>query len=137
MLTIDSSAILAMLFEEPESAACAATVGKAKARVISSANYVEAGTVLMGRAKFQERHEAMTDLDAFLAACHIEIAPITADLARMALKARLRYGAGFGTRGGLNFGNCFAYAVAKSHSAPLLFVGEDFAITDIESALRV
>jgi len=66
----------------------------------------------------------------------LEIAAITAEDARLALTARLRYGRGFGTRGGLNFGDCFAYALAKRHSARLLFVGDDFSLTDIEPALQ-
>ncbi|PJR13480.1 type II toxin-antitoxin system VapC family toxin [Sinorhizobium meliloti] len=75
------------------------------------------------------------DLDAFLSEFRIAIAPIDDNLARAAMRARLDYGKGFGPRGGLNFGDCFAYALAKRHSAPLLYVGHDFALTDVQSGL--
>ncbi|NCU21898.1 PIN domain-containing protein [Candidatus Falkowbacteria bacterium] len=81
------------------------------------------------------RQPAIADLDAFLADFGISIASVDDTLARAAMRARVDYGKSFGTRGGLNFGDCFAYALAKRHSAPLLYVGEDFALTDVRSAL--
>lgn len=135
MLVVDSSALIALLLEEPEGAACAKAIADATVRVISAANYVEAGTVLAGRAKPGEEHQAIVDLDAFLAAFQIGIAPLDEQQARIALKARIAFGNGFGTRGGLNFGDCFAYALAKSRSAALLYVGDDFVCTDVEPAL--
>jgi ribonuclease VapC len=135
MLAVDSSAILAMLFEEAAGEACATAIGEAPARLISAVNYVEAGTVLAGRARPTERHLASTDLDAFLTTLRIGIAPVTEDLARAALRARIRYGKGFGTRSGRNFGDCSSYALASSLSAPLLFVGDDFSMIDIEPAI--
>lgn len=136
MLVVDSSAVIAMIFDEPEAPACAQALADSKTRMISAVNYVEAGTVLAGRAKLAERREAIADLDAFLSAFRIDIATLDDSLARMALEARVRFGKGFGTRGGLNFGDCFAYALARQRSAPLLFVGDDFARTDIEPALK-
>jgi len=135
MLVVDSSAVIAMLFEEPRGGACAAALGSAARRLISAVNYVEAGTVLAGRARQNERDKALADLVAFLTTFRIEIAPVTEDLAREALKARIKYGKGFGSKKGLNFGDSFAYALARSHGAPLLFVGDDFSRTDIENAL--
>jgi ribonuclease VapC len=135
MLVVDSSAIIAMLFEEPEGRDCAAALGASSRRVISAANYVETGTVLAGRLNLEQREQAATDLDVFLSTFRIEISPINAELARAALAARLRFGKGFGSRRGLNFGDSFAYALAKSFGAPLLFIGNDFAVTDIESAI--
>ncbi|WP_338283597.1 type II toxin-antitoxin system VapC family toxin [Sinorhizobium sp. KGO-5] len=90
---------------------------------------------MAGRIKDGDWHEAIADLDAFLSDFGIAIAPIDDNLARAAMRARLDYGKGFGTRGGLNFGDCFAYALAKRHSAPLLYVGDDFALTDVQSGL--
>ena len=87
------------------------------------------------RARQNERDKALADLVAFLTTFRIEIAPVTEDLAREALKARIKYGKGFGSKKGLNFGDSFAYALARSHGAPLLFVGDDFSRTDIENAL--
>jgi ribonuclease VapC len=77
---------------------------------------------------------ALADLDAFLADMNIEIVPVTVEQARLAVRARLKFGKGFGTRSGLNYGDCFSYALAKSLSAPLLFIGNDFSKTDIERA---
>ncbi len=135
MVIVDASAIVAIMFEEAEAADCMAALQAGALRLISSVNYVEAGTVMAGRIKDGNRHEAIADLDAFLADFRIVIAPADENLARAAMKARLDYGKGFGTRGGLNFGDCFAYALAKRHSAPLLYVGDDFALTDVQSAL--
>ncbi|KIZ47278.1 twitching motility protein PilT [Rhodopseudomonas palustris] len=90
---------------------------------------------MAGRIKSGDRHEAIADLDGFLSDFRIGIAPVDDNLARTAMRARVDYGKGFGTRGGLNFGDCFAYALAKQHSASLLYVGDDFALTDVQSAL--
>lgn len=135
MMIVDASAIIAIMFEEAEAPDCMAALQTDAPRVISAVNYVEAGTVMAGRIRSGDRHEAIVDLDAFLADFRISIAPTDESLARAAMRARLDYGKGFGTRGGLNFGDCFAYALAKRHSAPLLYVGDDFALTDVQSAL--
>lgn len=135
MMIVDSSAIIAILFEETEAPDCMAALKTDASRLISAVNYVEAGTVMAGRIKDGDRHEAIADLDTFLSDFQISIAPIDENLARAAMRARVDYGKGFGTRGGLNFGDCFAYALAKRHSAPLLYVGDDFALTDVQPAL--
>jgi ribonuclease VapC len=135
MMIVDASAIIAIMFEEEEAPDCMAALQTDTSRLISAVNYVEAGTVMAGRIKDGDRHEAIADLDAFLADFRIAIAPTDENLARAAMRARLDYGKGFGTRGGLNFGDCFAYALAKRHSAPLLYVGDDFGLTDVQSAL--
>lgn len=135
MMVVDSSAIIAILFEESESRDCIKALESAVSRLISAVNYVETGTVLAGRLNDKRRPKAIGILDEFLVTLGIDIAPLDETIARAALRARLDYGKGFGTRGGLNFGDCFAYALAKQHSAPLLFVGNDFALTDIQRAL--
>lgn len=135
MMVVDASAIIAIIFEQAEAPDCMAALQTDESRLLSAVNYVEAGTVMAGRIRNGDRHEAIADLDAFLADFRIAIAPTDESLARVAMRARLDYGRGFGTRGGLNFGDCFAYALAKRHSAPLLYVGDDFALTDIQSAL--
>lgn len=135
MIIVDSSAIIAILFEEAEAADCMAALQKETTRLISAVNYVETGTVMAGRIRDGDRREALADLDAFLFDFRISIAPADEKLARAAMRARLDYGKGFGTRGGLNFGDCFAYALAKRHAAPLLYVGDDFALTDVQPAL--
>lgn len=135
MMVVDSSALIAILFEEPEGPDCTEALEAASSRSISAVNYVETGTVLAGRLSRGQRSKAVEILDGFLATLRIDIAALDENLARSAMNARLEYGKGFGTRGGLNFGDCFAYALAKRHSAPLLYVGDDFALTDVQSAL--
>ena len=135
MMIVDASAIIAIMLDEVEAPDCMAALEPDASRLISAVNYVEAGTIMVGRIKDGDRRQAIADLDAFLADFRIAIAPIDENLARAAMRARLDYGKGFGKRGGLNFGDCFAYALAKRHSAPLLYVGDDFAITDVQRAL--
>jgi ribonuclease VapC len=134
-IVVDSSAIIAILFNEPDGPACATALETASARLISAVNYVETGTVLAGRVRDGTPAQAVDVLDDFLAVLRIDIAPLDSATAYAALAARLTFGKGFGVRGGLNFGDCFAYALAKQCSAPLLYVGTDFALTDIASAL--
>jgi ribonuclease VapC len=135
MIVVDSSAIIAIMFEEVEAPACMTALQKDGSRILSAVNYVETGTVMAGRIKSGDRREAIADLDGFLTDFRIDIASVDDRLARAAMKARIDYGQGFGTRGGLNFGDCFAYALAKQHSAMLLYIGNDFALTDVRSAL--
>ncbi|WP_163269389.1 type II toxin-antitoxin system VapC family toxin [Chelativorans alearense] len=136
MMVVDSSAIIAILFDEPEGPDCTKVLEGASARLISAVNYVETGTVLAGRFTGVRRSKAIGILDEFLTMLGIGIAPVDDRLARAAMKARIEYGQGLGTRGGLNFGDCFAYALARQHSAPLLYIGNNFGLTDIRSALE-
>jgi ribonuclease VapC len=136
MIVVDASAVIAMLFGEPSSGALAARLAAEADRVISVASYIESGTVLAGRRR-SDRLKAIGDLDAFLATAGIELAPTDARQARVALRARIRYGRGMGQGGALNFGDTFSYALAKTLDAPLLFVGNDFAGTDVKSALTL
>ena len=135
MLVVDSSAIAAVLLDEPEAPACMSALEEYGIRLFSAANYVEIGAVMAGRASREHRFRALADLDDYLNEFRITIVPVDEHLARAAVKARIAYGRGFGTRGGLNFGDSFAYALAKHHAAPLLYVGDDFSLTDIHSAL--
>jgi ribonuclease VapC len=74
-------------------------------------------------------------LDQFLEAAHIEVEPVTATQAKIARAAYCEYGQGSGHPAQLNFGDCFAYAIARDFREPLLYKGNDFSHTDIESAL--
>ena len=136
MIVVDASAVIAMLFGEPSSGALAARLAAEADRVISVASYIETGTVLAGRRR-SDRLQAIGDLDAFLATAGIELAPTDATQARLALRARISHGRGMGHGGALNFGDTFSYALAKALDAPLLFVGNDFAGTDVKSALTL
>jgi ribonuclease VapC len=108
MIVVDSSAIIAIMFDAAEAPRCMAALQKDGSRLISAVNYVEAGTVLAGRIRSGDRREAIADLEAFLVTFRIDIAPVDDRQARAAMKAKIDYGQGFGTRGGLNFGDCFA-----------------------------
>jgi len=100
---------------------------------MSTASYLEIGTVLAGRARASPLKE-INSLEGFLSAADIDLVPVDADQARIALQARIKYGRGFRSGAQLNFGDCCAYALAKVRSAPLLYVGSDFDKTDIERA---
>ncbi len=132
MIVVDSSAVIAILFDEPGADRLARRLAEAPRRVMSVASYLETGTVMAGRRK-SDRLRAIADLDGFLAEAGITLAPVDADQARLALRARIQYGRGMGHGGVLNFGDAFTYALAKTLDAPLLFVGDDFAATDIVS----
>ena len=134
MIVVDSSAVLAILFGEPPADALIDRLAADPERVISAASYLEVGTVLAGRRR-SDRLQAIDDLDAFLVEAGLTLAPVDASQAQLALRARIAHGRGMGHGGQLNFGDAFSYALAKSLAAPLLFVGDDFAATDVTPAL--
>jgi ribonuclease VapC len=101
---------------------------------MSTANYVEAGAV-MARRQQLEPSRAILELENILSDTAITLIPVDERQARLALDARIHFGHGFGARAGLNFGDSFAYALAKALDAPLLFVGDDFRETDITPAV--
>jgi len=135
VIVVDSSAAVAILLGEPSSEALLEVLAGDPIRIMSVANYLETGTVLAGR-RTSTPEAAIADLDAFLAEAGIDLAPVDAEQARLALRARVRYGRGMGHGGTLNFGDCFAYALARSRGAKLLFVGNDFHRTDILPATK-
>ncbi|HXC54656.1 MAG TPA: type II toxin-antitoxin system VapC family toxin [Rhizomicrobium sp.] len=137
MIVIDPSAILAVLLGEPHAAALVARIESERpgVRYLSAASYLEAGAVIAGR-HLKAPVKGIEILDEFLSNLEIDIVPLDSEQARIGLRARIAYGRGFGAAAGLNFGDCFSYALAKSKSAPLLYVGNDFDKTDIVAALR-
>ena len=136
MIVVDSSAVIAMMLDEPPAPALAARLATDTGRVMSIASYLEAVTVLAGRRR-QDRLKAIDELDDFLSETGIDLAPVDLGQGRLALSTRITYGRGMGVAGMLNFGDAFSYALAKSRDAPLLFIGNDFVATDIEPALAV
>jgi ribonuclease VapC len=128
---LDTSALIAILRAEPEASACAEAIASAGVRRLSATNYVEVGAVIdrAGDAIASRR------VDELLAAAGIEIETVTAGQARIAREAYRDFGKGSGHPAGLNFGDCFSYALAKALGEPLLFKGDDFQRTDITSAL--
>ena len=128
-MIIDSSALVAIVLEEPEKALFLSAVEKASINLVVAPNLVEINLVLLGRGG----ERLSTILEKFMGEAAIQTLPFTADHALAAREAFLRFGKGR-HRAGLNFGDCMAYAAAKVERMPLLFKGEDFALTDVEAA---
>ena len=125
-MIIDTSALLAILFDEPDGPKLLRRIAEAPIRLMSSANAVEAWIVA-------DRHANPAKgpaLDALLETLGIDIVPVTVQHARLARTAYHTYGKGRHPAG-LNFGDCFAYALAKATDLPLLFKGDDFGQTDV------
>ncbi len=133
MIVVDTSALIAIAFAEPEREAFIRAIEESGKALISSVSVVEARMVVYGR----RGHRAVVMLDDLLRLPMFELVapgPAEADAAYAAFVA---YGKGSGHPAGLNFGDVFSYALAKRHGLPLLFKGDDFAQTDIPSALAV
>jgi ribonuclease VapC len=129
-MVIDTSALLAILFAEPEAAALARSIGSDVTRLISAASVLEAGILAHAR-KGEAGGQA---LDLLIVKLGLEIVPMTAAHADLARRAFRLFGKGQGGKAGLNYGDCIAYALARETGEPLLFKGEDFTHTDIEAA---
>ena len=125
-MVIDTSALLAILQDEPERRAFNEAIEAADTRAMSVANFVEASIVVESRYGA----EGVRDLDLFLERAVIELVDVTLAQGHAARRAFARYGKGRHTAG-LNFGDCFSYALAAERGEPLLFKGADFSKTDI------
>lgn len=131
-MIIDASAVIAILRGEPEASSLAGAIAAAASRRISAVNYVEAAAVIdASRDPIASRR-----FDDLLRVAEIEVESVTEAQARIAREAYRDFGKGSGHRASLNFGDCFAYALAKSAGEPLLFKGDDFTHTDLASALQ-
>jgi ribonuclease VapC len=130
VIVIDSSAALAILFGKPDSERLVDVLEGASSTSISVANALECAMRLAPRAGIDESDK----LDAFLALYEVRLASVDAVQLRLARAAYLQYGKGRHVAA-LNYGDCFAYALAKALDAPLLFVGADFSKTDLVSAI--
>ena len=128
-MIVDSSAVLAILFSEPDARRHAGAIMAASPCSMSVANVLEASIVVERRGGDATAHE----LDTLLESAEIELVPVTIEHLEAARRAWRRFGKG-NHPAALNFGDCFAYALAKATGEPLLFKGEDFAQTDIEAA---
>lgn len=129
MMVLDTSALVAVLSAEADGDACNARIAAEEHLLLSAASYLEAAIVI--DARFGQ--EGVHDLRFYLHEAGIEIVPFDRDQADIARRAYGRYGKGRHPAG-LNFGDCFAYALAKVRSAPLLYTGNDFAQTDVTNA---
>jgi ribonuclease VapC len=125
-MIVDSSALVAILRKEAEAARFTRAILRESVRLISAANLLEAGIVIDNQAGLS----AGRRLDAFVERALIRIEPVTEEQVWIARQAYLEFGRG-NHPAGLNFGDCFAYALAKTTGEPLLFKGDDFGQTDI------
>jgi ribonuclease VapC len=131
-MVIDTSAIAAVLFQEPDAPRYAQCIARAGTRIMSAVTRVELTFVVEGRAGAQGR----AAIEQLIAQGAIDIVSVTPEQADLAIDAFRRYGTGR-HRAQLNIGDCFAYALAKATDLPLLFKGDDFAQTDIRPALAI
>jgi ribonuclease VapC len=130
-MIVDSSAVIAILRAEPDAAVFAGAIRHATTRRMSVASYVETAIVADGsRDPVISRR-----FDELMSEAGLELEPVTEAQARIAREAYRDYGKGSGHPARLNFGDCFAYALARAAGEPLLFKGDDCAHTDIRSAL--
>jgi ribonuclease VapC len=125
-MVVDTSALVAIFLLEPEAEQFAHTILETPKAAISVANLLEAAIILDARIG----HEDSSELDEFIANVGLEVEPVTLDQVRVARQAYRIYGRG-NHPAALNFGDCFAYALARTTGLPLLFKGDDFAQTDV------
>ena len=129
-MIVGTSALIAILRQEPEALEFSRILAAAERPQVSVANFVEAGVVVDGaRNPIVSR-----ELDDFIRLAGIEILPVTVEQGRLAREAYRDFGRGSGHPAKLNFGDCFAYALAKESGEALLYQGNDFAETDVSSA---
>jgi len=129
-MIVDTSALIAILFGEPEAAEFAQRIFDADQCLLSGGNFLELFVVLERQASAASAAQAET----FLTRAKIAIEPVTVEQIFIARQAFRDFGKGR-HKAGLNFGDCFAYALAKQTGEPLLFKGDDFAHTDIVRAI--
>ena len=126
MLVIDTSALMAVLQDEPDSDRCISAMATGDSLLISAGTLAEISVVAAARGVLGELTSLLGDLA-------LEVVPVTAADARLVGEAYGRWGEGTHPAG-LNFGDCFAYALAKARGCSLLFVGDDFSKTDVAVA---
>ena len=127
MIAVDTSALMSIILDEPQAASCIAAL-EAEEEILVSAGTVAEALIVSGRRNVGGEMTSLIDGLGF------DIVPITPAAARRIAEAYGRWGRGIHPAG-LNLGDCFAYEVAKEHGCRLLYVGEDFSKTDVESVL--
>lgn len=129
-MVIDSSVLIAILRREPEEQDFRNAIKLASSRLLSAPTRVEAGIVALGR----RGETGLEQMQALLESLKLATVPLSADHARLAIDAFRRFGKGRHPAG-LNFGDCFSYALAKATGEPLLFKGDDFSQTDVKRVI--
>jgi ribonuclease VapC len=131
MIVVDSSALIAILFKEPERAAFETILTGGEPCLLSAVNAHETATVL----RLRHGAAAVEKFWQFLADLEIEVVPFDAAQVRVAAAAFDLYGKGIHSKARLNLSDCAAYALAKTMNAPLLYKGDDFTHTDLAKAI--
>ena len=129
-MVVDTSAIVAILLEEPGAIRFGQALQLAATRLMSAVTRVELSLVLEGR----KREAGRIAIERLMAPIQFEIVAVTAEHAELAIEAFRRFGKGRHPAG-LNFGDCFSYALARASGQPLLFAGRDFGRTDVQPAM--
>lgn len=127
MIAVDTSALMAIVLNEPGAGACIAAL-EAEEDLLISAGTVAEALIVSGRRNVGE------EMERLIAGLGFEVVSVTEASARRIAQAYESWGRGVNAAA-LNFGDCFAYEVAKQHGCRLLYVGEDFSQTDVEGAL--
>ena len=130
-MIVDSSALIAILSDEPEQALFNDALARADVCQMSAATFVEVSIVV----EASRGYDGVRDLDLLIATAGIVVVPVDVEQAHVAREAYRQYGKGRQTGARLNYGDCFSYALARVTALPLLFKGEDFSQTDIEAAV--
>ena len=134
MTVVDASAIVAMLTREPDADALVSAMEAAGRAETTPLAFYEA-VLGLSRKRQWSVAEAETHVGDFLRAAGVPVQPVQPETVHVALEAFARYGKGRGHPARLNLGDCFIYAQAKIGGASLLYKGDDFSMTDIESAV--
>ena len=129
-MVIDTSAVVAILFDEEDQDKYSAAIARASIRLVSAVTRVELSFAIKGRKHNPGRER----LDRFFAMTATDVVAVTPQQAMIAIDAFRAYGKGR-HKAGLNIGDCFSYALARATGHPLLFKGNDFALTDIRAAV--
>jgi ribonuclease VapC len=129
-MIVDSSVLVAILKKEPEGDAFIDAIEFAAETRVSAATYFET-SIVIDRLR---NYDLSFQLDQLIEESNLVIEPVTEEQARIARQAYRNYGRGSGHRANLNFGDCFAYALARARREPLLYKGDDFVHTDVRSA---
>lgn len=130
-MIVDSSALIAILFREPDHLTLAEALNQAEHVSIAAPTLLEASMVVAGRVGA----EGLVGLDRLISEIRATTIPFTSEHAALARQAFLIYGKGR-HKAGLNFGDCISYATARLAGQPLLFKGDDFSLTDIVPAIQ-
>lgn len=128
-MVIDTSALLAVILEEPDASLYFSAIANSPVRLVSTGSVVEASLVLVGR----RTPGGTALLDTLISQFDMEVVSFNVQQAQIAREAFRRFGKGR-HKAGLNFGDCFSYALAKETGQPLLFKGNDFTHTDLTPA---